>query len=129
MNFSFAALFINRRISKMIEDNVMYLIPVRNVKNALGILCSYLIRCEDSSKREIDGLLKSEEQHKIDFALQNAKGFSLVSLLLNNVSEAEQFQGKFRKVKGVKQVYMNMLNDFIFVDSWLEEILERNANP
>ncbi len=112
----------------MIEDNVMYLIPVRNVKNALGILCSYLIRCEESFKKEIDSLLKSEEQQKIDFALQNAKGFSLVSLLLNNVSEAEQFQDKFRRVNGVKQVHMNILNDFIFVDSWLEEILERNAN-
>jgi len=118
---------VNRRIKKMTESNVMYLIPVRNIKNSLGVLCSYLIKCTEKTKGEIDRMVQSRYGRRIDFALQNAKGISLLTLLFDNISEAEEFKQDLEKMDGVDQVSMNLLKEFIFVDSWLDEVLLKHV--
>jgi uncharacterized protein (UPF0332 family) len=110
----------------MIEGKMFYLIPVRNVRKSSGVLCNFMIRYRNSSgsvDNEI-GKLIDEIRHRVDFEY-NLKGLYNVSLMLDNVKEADEFKGNMSALRGVRDVRMNIIKDFIFVDDWLDDIIEK----
>jgi hypothetical protein len=59
--------------------------------------------------------------------LPNAKGYYPVSLFFNNISEAEEFREKLERVQGVLETQMNIMKEFIFIDSWLDDVLQKHV--
>ena len=114
---------ITRRLKLMNESKVAYLIPIRNVRKSEGLLCSFLIFCEDDRKNLIQELLVSRNL-SVDFGYTSATNLFLLTLVVDNLVEAEELLDWIRKLDGVRNVKMELLKDFIFVDEWLDETID-----
>ncbi len=115
---------VNRRLRLMTEEKVAYLIPVRNVKKSKGTISSFLITCSENGRREIDAYMKSKPG-RIDFVLDSMKDFFILTLVTDNPSEANGLRDELEALEGVRNVKMGLLNEFIFVDSWLDSAVLR----
>ena len=115
---------VNRLIKKLTESRAIFLSTIKDVRNSLGLSVDYLIRCREESKGEVNKLVRSQT---LNFALPNQKDYYSASLAFNNISEAEEFKGRLEKVIGVQEVRMDILKEHIFVDSWLDEVIQKNA--
>jgi len=115
---------VNRRIRKITESRAIFLIALVDVEDSVGLSVNYLVRCSDQAKGEIDNLL---EVQRLVFATPTTNEYYTALLVFKNISEAERFKEKLGKVPGVKEVRMYLLKEHIFVDSWLDGIIQRNA--
>jgi DNA-binding Lrp family transcriptional regulator len=115
---------VNRLIKKLTESRAIFLSTIKDVRNSFGLAVDFLIRCSEESKGEVDKLVLGQT---LNFVLPNQKEYYSVSLAFNNISEAEEFKGKLEKVQGVHEVRMDILKEHIFVDSWLDDVIQKNA--
>jgi DNA-binding Lrp family transcriptional regulator len=118
---------VNRRLRRMTEEKVAYLIPVRNVKKSKGIICSFLIFCSEVGREAIDEFLKSQPT-RVDFIYNSTKDLFILTLVTNNPSETSEFHAQLKNLPGVNEVKMEMLSDFIFVDDWLDQIVKQQIS-
>jgi hypothetical protein len=65
-------------------------------------------------------------KQRVDFVYA-MKGLFNISLLLDNVTAADELAETPRALPGVRDLRMNIMKNFIFVDNWLDEVLERKA--
>jgi DNA-binding Lrp family transcriptional regulator len=114
---------VNRRLRAMIEGKAFYLIPVRNLKKSSGLLCNFIILHDPKSRDGIEAVLDRFRQ-RIDFVYME-KGLYNVSLMLDNITTADELAETLGSVHGVHDLKMNIVKDFIFVDEWLEDLFER----
>ena len=115
----------NRHLQRMISGKVFYLIPVRNLKKSSGVLCNFVFRCTEDSREGIEGALESIKR-RVDFVYAQ-KGLFNVSLMLDNITAADDLADTIREIHGVEDLRLNIMKNFIFVDSWLDDILERGT--
>ena len=115
---------VNRLIRKLTESRAIFLVGVIDVERSHGVSVSYLVRCNDEAKREVGKLVESQ---KVSFATPATNEYYTAILFFKNVSEAERFKDKLVNVPGVEEVRMYILRDHIFVDTWLDEVIRRNA--
>ena len=115
---------VNRRLRRMTEEKVAYLIPVRNVKKSKGVICSFLIICSERGRDAIQEFLRSTTA-RIDFIFDSAKEIFIATLIANNPSEANELHEQLKVLKGVSRVEMGLLKDFIFIDDWLDQAVAR----
>jgi DNA-binding Lrp family transcriptional regulator len=115
---------INRRLRRMTETNVAYLIPVRNVKMSKGNICSFLIFCSGKGRVSIREFLGSQPL-RVDFIHNSARDVFIVTLVTDNLSEANEMREKLKALEEVREVRMGVLNDFVFIDDWLDHAVER----
>lgn len=115
---------VNRRLKLMTELKVFSLIPVRNIKNSTGLFCSFLILCPEEMKKEIDLLVNSIDR-PVDYINARESKIYLVTLVFENIGKAEEFEGKIRALRDMEEVRMNIIKEFNFVDSWFDEVLQR----
>jgi DNA-binding Lrp family transcriptional regulator len=113
---------VNRRLGAMIAGKMFYLIPVRNVKKSSGLLCNFVIRYQENSRRQIEELFGPLREW-IDFNYYE-KGLYNVSLMLDNITAADELTESLSGVKGLIDVRMNIIKDFIYVDDWLDDIIQ-----
>ena len=114
---------VNRLLKKLTDSRAIFLTAVRDVQRSLGLTCNYLVSCDDRAKRGIATLLEGK---RLDFAQPFAEYYP-ISVFLDNIAEAEDFKKKLEKVEGVRWVRMDILKDFIFVEGWIDEVIQRNA--
>jgi len=114
---------VNRRLRAMIEGKAFYLIPVRNLKKSAGLLCNFIIQHEPKSHGEIEEVL-DRFRPRMDFVYME-RGLYNVSLMLDNITTADEISETLGSVRGVDDVKMNIVKDFIFVDEWLDDVFER----
>lgn len=115
---------VNRRLRRMTEAKVAYLIPVRNAKKAKGTICSFLFFCSESGREAIREFLRSQPV-RVDFIYGSTKDIFISTLIANNPSEANEMQDQLKRLVGVSEVKMGLVNDFIFVDDWLDQRVAR----
>jgi len=60
----------------------------------------------------------------VDFGYTSATNLFLLTLVVDNLVEAEELLDWIRKLDGVRNVKMELLKDFIFVDEWLDETID-----
>lgn len=114
---------VNRRLHAMIEGKMFYLIPVRNVKRSSGLLCNFVMRYNGNEvQSEIEKILEPL-QARTDFVYKN-KGLYNVSMMLDNIRDADELEESLRRLSGLNDLRMNIVKDFIFVDEWIDEILD-----
>jgi DNA-binding Lrp family transcriptional regulator len=117
---------VNRRLRRMSDDKVAYLIPVRDVKKAKGVICSYLILCSEKGRKAAREFLTARPA-RVDFLYDSTKGIFIVTLVTDNLPEADSLCEQLRSLEGVEEVRMGLLNDFIFVDGWLDQAVARRV--
>ena len=115
---------VNRRLRRMTQDKVAYLIPVRNVKKSKGIICSFLLLCSERGRAAIREFLGSQPA-RVDFIYDSAKGIFILTLIADNPSEADDLHDRLKALDGISEVRMGLLKDFIFVDDWLDQAVAR----
>jgi DNA-binding Lrp family transcriptional regulator len=115
---------VNRRLRMMINNKVAYLIPIRNVKKSRGVVACFLVFTTEAEKREI--LKEMESRGKaIDFSYTSVKDLYILSILLDNLSEAEDLLSWLKGRKEIENVKMEIMKEFIFLDEWLDERVNR----
>jgi DNA-binding Lrp family transcriptional regulator len=115
---------VNRRLRRMAEEKVAYLIPVRDIKKWKGIVCSFLIICSEQGRDAIRDFLRSRRT-RVDFIFDSAMGTFIATLIANNLSEANELHEKLKALKGISRVEMGLLKEFVFVDDWLDRAVAR----
>ena len=115
---------VNRRLRRMTDEKVAYLIPVRNVKKSKGVICSFLVTCSERGRDAIREFLRSRPT-RVDFIFDSAKELFIATLIANNPSEAHELHDQLKALEGISRVEMGLLNDFIFVDDWLDRAVAR----
>ena len=115
---------VNRLIGKMTESRAIFLVAVIDVERSHGVSVSFLVKCNEEAKREVGKLVEGQ---RVSFATPATNEYYTTILFFKNVSEAEQFKGRLDSVHGVEKVQMYILRDHVFVDSWLDEVIQRNA--
>jgi DNA-binding Lrp family transcriptional regulator len=118
---------ISRRLRQMTESHVAYLIPLRNVKMSRGVICCYLISCSDELKGQIEREIRIRGEH-VDFEYASIKDLLLITLLTYNIARAEDLLHHIKNIKGVTEARMDVMKDFIFVDDWLDEVIDNLAS-
>ena len=114
---------VNRRLRQMTSSFVAYLIPVREVRKSRGVISCFLITCPE----ELHALIENEIRargHKVDFVYTSLTNHFLVTLLMDNLAGAEDLLLSIKNLIGVKEARLDIMKDFIFVDSWLGETVE-----
>lgn len=115
---------VNRRLKAMINGRMFYLIPVRNVKRSSGLLCNFVIRyTRNEVQSEIENVLEPL-QERVDFVYKRKELYN-VSMMLDNIRDADELEESFRRLSGVNDLRMNIVRDFIFVDEWLDDNIDR----
>ncbi len=115
---------VNRRLKLMIQEKVACLIAVRNIKNSKGVTCSLLIYCSERGKKRVSELARSRLD-RVDFAFSSVSDLFILTLNLGNLCEAEELIGQIRRLEGVNQIKMGVMKEFIFVDNWIDDVVER----
>lgn len=115
---------VNRRLRLMIDNKIAYLIPLRNVRKSRGVVACFLIQCSDDEKQEIRTEMESRGK-AIDFSYTSVKDLYLLSVLLDNLSDAEDLLSWLKARKEIQSVRMEIMKDFIFLDDWLDEMVNR----
>jgi DNA-binding Lrp family transcriptional regulator len=116
---------VNRVIKKLTDSRAIFMSSIVDVENSVGLTVSYLIRCSEEAKEQVYRLVESQ---KVDFSTPGTNEYFMALLCLKNISEAEQFRGQLKKVPGVEEIRMYFLKEHIFVDSWLDEVIQKNAD-
>ncbi len=116
---------VNRRLKAMTEGKMFYLIPVRNVKKSKGLLCNFVILCSEHVKKDIEKLM---EKTRIDFVYPARKGIYNATILFDNISDADELAEEIRTLPGITDLRMNIMKEFIYVDSWLDEVLSKKLS-
>jgi len=116
----------NRRIRAMVDSKVAYLIPIRNVKKSKGVLSCCIVSCTEDKKKEIEGEILSSGR-RVDFGFNSAKDMLIITLALDNLEDADEVRAFISRIQGVEGVRMDILREFIFVDGWLDDLVERKA--
>jgi hypothetical protein len=75
-------------------------------------------------KGEIDRLIRADDQ-RVDFVYTSLRGIYNVSMIFDNITEADELRERIGSTRGVRDVKMNILRDFIFVDDWFEDTILR----
>jgi DNA-binding Lrp family transcriptional regulator len=117
---------VNRRLKRMTEDHVAYLIPVRNVSRSRGTICSYLLSCSENGREAVRDLLRSRNL-RVDFVYDSSKGVFIFTLVVDNPSQADDFLKELRLIVGVSDVKMGLMKAFIFVDGWLKRAVAKQV--
>jgi len=115
---------VNRIIQKLTDSRAMFMSSIVDVEKSLGLTVSYLIRCKEEAKEQLHKLVESQ---MVDFSIAGTNEYFMALIFLKNISEAERFREQLKKVPGVEEVRMYLLKEHIFVDSWLDEVIEKNA--
>jgi DNA-binding MarR family transcriptional regulator len=115
---------VNRRLKRMTQEKVAYLIPVRNIKKSKGIICSFLIFCTDRGRAAIREYINSQPT-RVDFIFDSAKGIFILTLVADNPSEANDLHERLKALDGITEVKMDLMKNFIFVDDWLDQAVAR----
>jgi DNA-binding Lrp family transcriptional regulator len=115
---------VNRIIKKLTESRAIFMSALVDIEKSLGLTVSYLIRCSEEAKEHVHRLVESQ---MVDFSTPGANEYFIALLYLKNISEAERFREQLKKVPGVEEVRMYLLKEHIFVDSWLDEVIQKNA--
>ena len=64
----------------------------------------------------------------IDFSYTSMKGLYILSILLDNLSEAEDLLSWLKGRKEIGSVKMEIMKEFIFLDEWLDERVNRQIS-
>ena len=114
---------VNRRLRLMTQDRVGYLLPIRNVRNSRGVICSFLVMCAEDKKEGINEVARSLAR-RVDFSYNSVRGICLLTLFADNLIEADEICERLKKMEGVSGVRMGILKNFVFVDGWMDEKVE-----
>ena len=115
---------VNRIIKKLTDSRAMFMSAIVDVEKSLGLTVSYLIRCSEEAKEHVHKLVESQ---MVDFSTPGTNEYFMALLYLKNISEADRFREQLKKVPGVEEIRMYLLKEHVFVDSWLDEVIQRNA--
>ena len=115
---------VSRRLRLMTEGHVAYLIPIREVKKSRGVLSCFLVTCQDDRRAMIEKEIRTRG-YDVDFLYTSIRNHLLISLLIDNLASAEDLLLSIRKMEGVEEVRLDIMKEFIFVDGWLEETIEK----
>jgi DNA-binding Lrp family transcriptional regulator len=115
---------VNRKLRLMIEHKVAYLIPLRNVKKSRGAVACFLIYCPVEEKREIQAEMELRGK-AIDFSYTSMKHLYILSILMDNLSDAEDLLSWLKARPQIREVKMEIMKDFLFLDDWLDERVSR----
>jgi DNA-binding Lrp family transcriptional regulator len=114
---------INRRLSLMTSDHVGWLMPIRRIAKSKRLTCSYLVQGEVEDSL-LDGLITSVSGI-IDFAARWRRDLCSRTLALANISLADELATSIKNLPGVTKVRMSLPKEFIAVDGWIDDRLER----
>lgn len=117
---------VNRRLKMMTERTVATLVPVRNVRNRKGTLCNFLIFGSERGQKASKEVLKSLGV-RVDFLTQLSEDKIGLIFESDNPSEAKELYNRLKIVDGVSRVVMDLIEDYIFVDDWLDQMVARRA--
>lgn len=117
---------VNRRLKRMNGSNIAFLAPVRDIKKWRGTVCSFLVFATERGRTGIQDLLRTRTI-KVEFALDLSKEASILTLAVGNPSEANEFLTELKNIGGVRQVKMGLVNDYVWVDDWLDRLVARQA--
>ena len=107
----------------MIDGMIFYLIPVRNVKRSSGLLCNFVMRFDnDKLQSEIENMLKPLQQ-RVDFVYKKRRLYNVAMML--DSKDADEIEESLRHISGMNDLRMNIVRDFIFLDEWLDGVIDR----
>ncbi|HXW36666.1 MAG TPA: Lrp/AsnC family transcriptional regulator [Nitrososphaerales archaeon] len=117
---------VNRRLRRLSGAHVAYVIPVRNVKKSRGTFCSFIVFYRGSGLKATMEYLSSRNA-RIDFVYEAAKGTLILTLVTDNPADADELHRGIKGLEGVSEVRMGLMNDFIFVDDWIDRMVARKV--
>jgi hypothetical protein len=111
----------------MSEANAFFLIPILNLRKLSGVACSFAIFCSDRIKKTVvDELLRSKLE-RIIFMHGSSAGATILVLISDNISDAEETHRWIKELDGVEDVRMNVMREGMVVTNWLDEEIERHC--
>jgi DNA-binding Lrp family transcriptional regulator len=116
---------VNRRLSLMTSDYVGWLMPIRRMAKSKGLTCSYLVQGEIED-RLLDELISSVSGIT-DFSARWSRDLCSRTVALQNISLAEELASSIKNLPNFTTVRMSLPKEFIAVDGWIDERLERLA--
>jgi DNA-binding Lrp family transcriptional regulator len=120
-NVGVSARTVERRLTKMSEECVVYLQGTPNFRNFVGLSCVFLVFCPDAEKkRGVDEIVLSKVR-RIELANTSGKQYSTFVTVFDNLSESDDFMKWVRALEGVKSVKMGIMKDLIVVQDFLRK--------
>jgi len=110
---------IQRRLAAMKEGKAIYLSRPPNVSAAGGLMCNFLVRCDEGKKRAADYAILSAF-NRIGASDTSQDGFSIFGMSCQNYAEADAMVEKLRAIEGVVDVRLRVLKEIIVIRDWLE---------
>ena len=117
---------VKRRLSHMIEADIIYSHMLGDVKRVPGIAYSILMNCmNEKQKHEIDKMILSKLDNAVFVDTRN-KHYSLYAAVFHNMGEAEETYRWIKKIDGTMNIWMNMIREIIPVRAWLDDEIDKH---
>ena len=109
---------------RLLEQDILFRATKDLAKNSKEVTCSLLIYCSESGKKRVSELARSKLD-RVDFAFSKVSNLFIFTVALDNLSEAEKLSEQIRRLEGVNEIKMGVMKEFIFVDNWIDDVVER----
>jgi DNA-binding Lrp family transcriptional regulator len=118
---------VRRRLSEMMTERAIFIMPIINLKRAGGIPYQLIILVEEDKKSEVDRLVASRIENLV-FRASASKTGSIFGFTGANVAEGSEILNWVKKLPGVKAARMNIVEEILHVFDWLEGEVKTRAN-
>jgi DNA-binding Lrp family transcriptional regulator len=112
---------VKRRLTFLVEENVVYVRPVGEIKQFPGHVYFFLLNnINEKKKRELDGIVLSR-LGKAVYADTRNKQYSIFSAVFKNMGEADETFRWIKSLDGAEDTKMFLEQQIIHVYHWIDE--------
>ncbi len=118
---------VNRRLNELMNSRAVFVMPLVNLRKAGGISYHLLIETEEGKKSEVDQLVASKINNLV-FRASASKNDLIFGFNGANVSVGNEILKWVKKLPGVTNAKMNIVEQVIHAYDWLEKEVDKRAS-
>jgi DNA-binding Lrp family transcriptional regulator len=115
---------LNRRMSRMIEGYAFFLHTAMDLRRLGGLACRLLIQSGNPAKKRAADEAILKKLNKIEWIYTVSDNYSMFVMHCENTAEADQISGWASGMSGIDRATMDIIDDQITVQDWLDEEIE-----
>jgi DNA-binding Lrp family transcriptional regulator len=116
---------VKRRLSFLIEEDVVYVRPVGDIKRFPGHVYFFLLNStNEKKKRELDGMILARLEKAVFVDTRN-KQYSVFAVVFQNMGEADETYRWIKSLDGVESTKMYLEQQIIHVYEWLDDEINK----
>jgi DNA-binding Lrp family transcriptional regulator len=115
---------VNRRLNSMMEERAIFIQPRVNLKAGGGVSYQLIVHAKEDKKSEVDQLVATRIGNLIFRASMPENGL-IFGFIGSNVAEGTEILRWAKKIDGVSDARMNIVEDVVHVFDWLEREIDK----